>query len=61
MDQYVKVTFKKGKVYIQAEGYEGAMCEEATRKIEEAIGKVSEREYTPDYYQLDPQEQQQFQ
>lgn len=42
---------KTGKITISAEGYEGASCLEATKKLREGLGlKEPERELTADYY-----------
>jgi len=40
-----------GEVTIKVEGAPGADCTELTKSIEEALGIVSERQYTSEYYQ----------
>jgi len=39
-----------GTISIEAHGYEGADCEDATRFIEQALGKVQQRKRKPEYY-----------
>ena len=40
-----------GTVTIQVEGVAGKSCVDATRFLEEALGEVTDREYTREYYQ----------
>ncbi len=39
-----------GSVSVEALGYEGPDCEEATKFLEQALGKVQERKRKPEYY-----------
>lgn len=39
------------KTTVEAVGYSGPSCEEATKAIEEAIGAEEARERKPEYYQ----------
>jgi hypothetical protein len=41
----------EGNVSIQVKGVSGPECERITREIEEAIGVVSHRERTSEFYQ----------
>ena len=41
---------EEGNVSIQVKGVAGAECEKLTREIEEALGIVSERTRTSEYY-----------
>jgi hypothetical protein len=41
----------EGGVSIAVKGHKGPSCLEATRRLEEAVGCVTEREFCPDYYQ----------
>ncbi len=40
-----------GKIQVEAQGYKGSSCVEATRFIEEALGRVQARRKKPEYYQ----------
>jgi len=51
------VKIKKGKVKIEAEGYTGTSCQDATKQIEEALGVVDDRDLKDEYYQEDENEQ----
>jgi hypothetical protein len=54
-----KIDKRSGKITITTEGFEGATCLEATRKLEEGLGiKEPDRTLTPDYYKESKQEQQ---
>lgn len=51
MEKKIKVTIDKaGKVSLQATGYKGQSCMEATAFIEKAIGTVESRTKTSDFY-----------
>jgi hypothetical protein len=39
-----------GSVKIEAQGFSGSACEQATRALEEAIGKTVSDERTADFY-----------
>jgi hypothetical protein len=39
-----------GSISVEAHGYEGADCEEATRFVEQALGRVRQRKRKPEYY-----------
>ena len=40
----------EGAITIDAVGYTGSSCEEATRFLEEALGTVGRKQRTRDYY-----------
>lgn len=40
-----------GEVKIKTEGFKGTECEEELKPIEKALGKVTERQKTSEYYQ----------
>ncbi len=40
-----------GKVTIKVAGAKGGQCLDITKPLEEALGEVKEREFTPEYYQ----------
>lgn len=42
-----------GAITIEAAGYTGATCEEATAFLEEALGTIGHRQRTRDYYRKD--------
>lgn len=50
---------KGGKVTIQPEGYSGPSCELATKRFEEALGTLKDREHTPEFYQTQSDQQRQ--
>ena len=39
-----------GAVHVEAFGYQGNSCEEATKFIEEALGETVEQQRKPEYY-----------
>jgi len=48
-----------GEIKIDAVGFKGADCEQATRFLEEALGVVNQRSKKPEYHQtLTPRSQQ---
>lgn len=49
----------EGDVEIDAQGFRGPECEEATRDIERAIGTVQDRKRKDEYYQQPQQDQDQ--
>ena len=42
---------KTGKVQVAVRGVQGEGCLDLTKNIENAVGTVEEREYTPEYYE----------
>ena len=50
MKQIEIIVEPDGTVRIEAKAFSGVECEQATAFLEEALGKVSSRERTPDYY-----------
>ena len=42
---------KEGTVEIEAVGYSGAACEQATKFLEEALGSITAIEWTKDYFE----------
>lgn len=48
----IQIDIKKdGTIDIEAIGYKGVGCEEATRVFEEALGTVTSRDKKPEFYQ----------
>lgn len=45
-----------GKVTIKVAGAKGGQCLDITKPLEDALGEVKQREYTPEFYenQADP-------
>ena len=41
----------KGQLTINATGFKGADCEQATAFLEQALGKVGQRQRKPEWYQ----------
>ena len=41
-----------GEIQIDAVGFKGADCEQATRFLEEALGNVNNRAKKPEYHQV---------
>ncbi len=48
----------EGAITIDAVGYTGSSCEEATRFLEEALGTVGRKQRTRDYYRRQSNHQQ---
>ena len=44
---------KSGKVTIEANGFSGGSCTEATKKLEQAIGGKAKRDLKSEYYEVD--------
>jgi hypothetical protein len=44
---------KQGNVEMKAQGFKGKACEQFTKEIEDALGKVSSRTKTPESYLVD--------
>ena len=40
-----------GAVHVEAFGYQGNSCEDATKFIEQALGKTVEQQHKPEYHQ----------
>lgn len=51
MRQIIATFGPNGEIKIEAAGFTGADCLEATRFLEEALGTVNEQSLTTDYYQ----------
>lgn len=45
-----------GEVKIEAVGFRGTACEQATRALETAMGKVGKRSRKPEYHQQQAQQ-----
>ncbi|MFV1967368.1 MAG: DUF2997 domain-containing protein [Pirellulaceae bacterium] len=39
-----------GASVVEAKGYRGASCQDATRAIQKALGKVTKNDKTPEFY-----------
>jgi len=60
MKKSIQITIATdGATDIEAIGYKGKGCEDATRAIEEALGSVSSRRKKPEYHQLNTNSQDQ--
>jgi len=46
----IKIVIKDGKAHIEVLGAVGTSCEEATRLLEAALGKVENKGYKPEYF-----------
>jgi hypothetical protein len=54
MAERIEVTIgPDGSISVQAVGFKGKGCEDATRAIEEALGQVSRRTKKTDYWQTE--------
>ena len=53
MKEVVIIINKEGKATIEAKGYIGSECRNATRAFEEALGDVQERLNKPEYWKRD--------
>lgn len=49
---------RDGKVSITVRGVKGESCTDLTKVLEEALGKLEERQYTEEYYEPPPTVQQ---
>jgi hypothetical protein len=52
MEQIVVRIKKDGTVEIEAVGFKGSACREATRPLEEALGEVVEERLKPEFYEV---------
>ena len=41
----------KGQTVIQSKGFTGSSCRDATKRLEQALGKVTQEQLTPEFYQ----------
>ncbi|WAC04933.1 MAG: DUF2997 domain-containing protein [Methanoregula sp.] len=42
---------REGNIEVRVRGSKGDQCLEITRGLEESIGKLEQREYSPEYYE----------
>lgn len=49
--EQIKAKFENGKTTIEAVGFSGGTCEEATRFLETALGNPVAREHKPEFYE----------
>ena len=47
------IVTKEGKTSVQTKGFSGASCRDASRLIEQALGKVAEDRLTAEFYQTE--------
>jgi hypothetical protein len=47
------IVTREGKTSVQTKGFSGASCREASRFIEQALGKVAEDKLTAEFYQTE--------
>jgi len=52
MKQMIVTIDKDGKVSIKTSGFEGDACLKETKKLEEELGIVSDRQRSPDFYKV---------
>ena len=50
-----------GKTTVQTRGFVGSSCQDASRFVEQALGKPAGEERTPEFYQTQPVQQSQKQ
>ena len=46
-----------GQTTVQTRGFAGVSCRDATRQLEQALGKVANERLTPEFYLTQPAEQ----
>jgi len=52
MTRTIEIIFSSsGEIQIDAVGFKGADCEQATRFLEEALGSVHQKQRKPEYHQ----------
>jgi hypothetical protein len=52
MTRTIEIIFSSsGEIQIDAVGFKGADCEQATRFLEEALGKILQKQRKPEYHQ----------
>ena len=51
---------KEGNLQIEAQGFKGKSCTEATADLEVFLGKAGEKELTADYYKKDTGDKKNF-
>jgi hypothetical protein len=61
MPRIIAVIGPTGDVTITTEGYSGTQCQEATKSLEAALGKVTKDQATPEMYQEAKEVQKQWQ
>ena len=60
MKKTIEITFSAdGKFTVQARGFKGSSCHQATKALEEALGDVQSRRNTAEFYQSDAAKNQQ--
>jgi hypothetical protein len=47
------IVTKEGQTSVQTKGFSGASCRDASRLIEQALGKVAEDKLTAEFYQTE--------
>jgi hypothetical protein len=47
------IVTREGKTSVQTKGFNGASCREASRLIEQALGKVAEDKLAAEFYQTE--------
>lgn len=59
MKQELEITITPdGEVKIEVKGVKGSSCVDLTKDIEEALGVVTDREHTSEYYQQETDQRQ---
>ena len=53
MPEIIVTISPKGEIQIEGQNFKGISCEQATRKIEEALGKVVNKKHKPEYYETE--------
>ena len=55
MAQIIITVDKDGQFTIEAQGYQGTSCEQATAGLEAALGTVDKRDYKAEYHEITQQ------
>ena len=51
MNRTIEITISPtGKTQIETKGFAGSSCQEATRLLEQALGRVTNEQLTPEFY-----------
>lgn len=61
MSQIIITISPDGNYQIEAQGYTGSSCTEATASLERALGKAEKRDYKPEFHNAQTQDNHQHQ
>jgi hypothetical protein len=60
MSKTIEITFSPdGQFTVQAHGFRGTTCQQATKALEDTLGEVQERRRTTEYFQTETTKSQQ--